>query len=169
MKGKFSYGLRDPYLPVDPVLPEWFLIAKSARQAKIREYIGIVRHRLNLLDWEVRYNPNSKPDPEHSAEITYSESDRAAVIVVSEFTDDLDLEAVITHELLHAALKPLVDQAERLLVHVDGDRARVHIHEMFDDAEEQVIEVLTRALVMSAPRVAVPHDGKHDLWEPFAR
>jgi len=53
--------------------------------------------------------------------------------------------SVIMHELFHVALAPLVLAAERTRDLIP-DRLRIHAYQLHVDAEEQVIERLTRAL-----------------------
>jgi len=53
--------------------------------------------------------------------------------------------SVIMHELLHVAFAPLVLAAERTRDLIP-DRLRIHAYQLHIDAEEQVIERLTRAL-----------------------
>jgi hypothetical protein len=139
--------------PIPLFAPVRKIVDEATRTVRIREMLSSWQAKLNLTDWDIRFDPNAQPPKESNAEVTFHDSGKAAVITVESSLDYQTAEIAVAHELLHIVIRGFATQAERLLVHVQDDRSRVHLNEMLDDAEEEAIEALARAFVSAGPRV----------------
>ena len=154
-------------------LREPLLIKRIHESDDLKQALGVQaliqkwQERLNLTDWEIRYDqgdPNGKRK-EWQATQKYRETERVAQIRIDPDLPPEQLEGVVVHELLHLVLLPYTTLARTFAArHKQGALLLDLLHE----EEEPVIEVLLRALVPSYERW-LPYGSLVKMWPAFTR
>lgn len=134
------------------------------RRASRVALIERLRHRLNLSDWEIRLADVAEEVDQ--ASVQWRDMERVAEIrLAADLPRSMD-EAAIAHEMVHLVMTDYAVLAERLLVFVKDEQARITLTEMLEDANERVVDTLAMAL-STGPRF-VAYGKMADLYPSFA-
>lgn len=137
------------------------------RTKMIEEHIQLWRFWLNLMDWEIRYDPtdpNEKEKDRYQAHTHFRYMEKIAQLRIDPKLPDGQVEGSILHELLHLVLRPYTDLAQTFAGrHKQGDL----LLDLLRDQEEQLIEALVRAFGPAGFERFKPYGSLTKTWPAF--
>jgi len=135
--------------------------APQQRAQKVADLIAKWQDRLGLSGWEIRYNPDGKPDKGKAAGMTQDLYLHLCQIVIAKDCPDSELEACVLHEMLHIVTGPLGTMTKQLAGAIGDERTGPLLLDNAHDAEERLIELLVTALTGRKQRIFGKRALKH--------